>query len=89
LFQEEGLRFVNEEVAIMRRGLITTNRIETASTPSGGMLAYAGAAGDLSARNDVLGSGTPIGVWQSAKDSDGYAQLYVNISAVTNPQTIT
>ena len=88
LFQEEGLRFVNEEVAIMRKGLITTNRIESASTPSGGMLAYAGLAGDLSARNNVTGSGTPIGVWQSVKDTDGYAQLYVDISPVPNPQTV-
>jgi len=79
-FQEEGLRFVGEEVGIMRKGLITTNRIESASTPSGGMWAYAGAGGDLSARNDLTGSGTPIGRWQSAKDSDGYAQLYVDIS---------
>lgn len=88
LFQEEGLRFVGEEVAIMRKGLISTNRIESASTPSGGMLAYAGATGDLSARNDVAGSGTPIGVWQTTADSDGYAQLYVDISPVPNPQTV-
>ena len=86
LFQEEGLRFVDEEVAIMRKGLITTNRIESASTPSGGMLAWAGLAGDLSAAG--TGSGTPIGVWQSTADSDGYAQLYVDVSFVPNPQTI-
>lgn len=86
LFQEEGLRFVEEEVAIMRKGLITTNRVETGSTPSGGMLAWAGLAGDISAGSQA--SGTPIGVWQSAKDSDGYAQLYVDCSPVPNPQTI-
>ncbi len=88
LFQEEGLRFVNEEVAIMRKGLISTNRIETASTPSGGMLAWAGTAGDLSAKAASAGSGTPIGVWQSVKDSDGYAQLYVDVSPVPNPQNV-
>ena len=86
LFQEEGLRFVGEEVAIMRKGLITTNRIEAGLTPSGGMLAWAGLAGDLSAGSQA--SGTPIGVWQSVKDADGFAQLYVDISPVPNPQTL-
>ncbi len=86
LFQEEGLRFVGEEVAIMRKGLITTNRVEAGSTPSGGLLAWAGVAGDLSASSQA--SGTPVGVWQTAKDTDGYAQLYVDVSPVPNPQTI-
>lgn len=81
LFQEEGLRFVGEEVGIMRKGLIMTNCIENTSNPSGGMFAYAGDAGDLTARDGpVVGPDTPIGVWQSPKDSDGYAQLYVDIS---------
>ena len=70
----------------MRKGLITTDRIETLATPSGGVLAWAGIGGTLSAGS--TGSGTPIGVWQTAKDSDGYAQLYVDISAVPNPQTV-
>lgn len=81
LFQEEGLRYVGEEVGIMRKGLITTNRVELGSTPSGGMLAWAGAAGDISAGSQT--SGNPVGVWQSAKDTDGYAQLYVDVGALT------
>ena len=64
----------------MRKGLITINTIESASTPSGGLYAWAGTGGNLSA--SATGSGTPIGVWQSAKDSDGYAQLYVDCAAV-------
>ena len=81
LFQEAGKRFVNEEVAIMRKGLITINMIESASTPSGGLYAWAGTAGSLSA--SATGSGTPIGVWQTAKDDDGYAQLYIDCPAVS------
>ena len=81
LFQEEGLRFVGEEVAIMRKGLITTNRIESGQTPSGGLYAWCATGGDLSA--GATGSGTPIGVWQTAKDTDGYAQLYVDCPAVS------
>lgn len=80
LFQEAGKRFVDEEVAIMRKGLITTNMIEAGQTPSGGLYAWCGTSGYLSAGG--TGSGTPIGVWQTAKDSDGYAQLYVDCPAV-------
>jgi len=79
LFQEEGLRFVNEEVGIMRKGLITTDRIVAGQVPSGGVYAWAGAGGSLR----VTGSGTPIGVWQSTMDADGYAQLYVDCPAVS------
>ena len=78
LFQEAGKRYVDEEVAIMRKGLITTNMIVAGQTPSGGVYAWAGANGYLR----VTGSGTPIGVWQTAKDSDGYAQVYVDCPAV-------
>ena len=77
LFQEEGLRFVGEEVAIMRKGLITTNRIEAAATPSGGLYAWCGKSGDITA--GANGSGVAIGIWQTAKDTDGYAQLYVDV----------
>ncbi len=79
LFQEAGKRFVDEEVAIMRKGLITTDRIISGQTPSGGVYAWAGAGGLLRS----TGSGTPVGVWQTAKDSDGYAQLYLDCPAVS------
>ena len=77
LFQEEGLRFVDEEVAIMRKGLITTNEIVAgdAASVSGGVLAYPGTDGKIG----TTASGTPIGVWQSATGTDGYAQLYVDV----------
>lgn len=81
LFQEEGLRFVDEEVAIMRKGLISTNRIARGQVPSGGLFAWAAEGGDIGA--GATGSGTPIGVWQSATGTDGYAQLYVDCPAVS------
>ncbi len=75
LFREEGLRFVDEEVGIMRKGLISTNEIAAGAVPSGGLLAYASTSGKVG----TTASGTPIGVWQSATGTDGYAQLYVDV----------
>lgn len=76
LFQEAGNRYVGEEVAVLRRGLITTDRIQ--GTPSGGALAWVTVNGHISAGSTGLGQ--PIGVWQSAATSDGYAELYVNFN---------
>ena len=73
LFQEEGLRFVDEEVGIMRKGLISTDELE--GVPSGGLLAYAGNTGKVG----TVASGTPIGVWQSATGTNGFAELYVDV----------
>jgi len=72
LFQEAGNRYVGEEVGIMRRGLITTDRIQ--GTPSGGVPAWATVNGYISA--GTTGLGYPVGVWQTTTDSDGYAELY-------------
>jgi hypothetical protein len=80
LFQEAGKRYVDEEVAIMRKGLITTDRIYSGATPSGGLYAFCMTNGMITA--GATGSGTPIGVWQTAADADGYAQLYVDCPAV-------
>jgi len=77
LFQEAGDRFVGEEVGIMRKGLITVNTIARGATPSGGLYAWAAEGGTISA--GATGSGTPIGVWQTAADSDSYAQLYLDV----------
>jgi hypothetical protein len=72
LFQEAGNRYVGEEVGIMRRGLITTDRIQ--GTPSGGMRAWSTVNGYLSA--GATGLGMPVGVWQTTVDADGYAEIY-------------
>lgn len=77
LFQEAGDRYVGEEVGIMRKGLITTDRVARGATPSGGLYAWCAESGTMSAGSS--GSGVPIGVWQTAKDGDGYAQLYLSV----------
>jgi len=74
LFQEEGVRYVGEEVFVIRRGYLATNLIPAGQTPSGGVLAYAQPNGYVG----TTASGLPIGVWQTSKDSDGYAELYLN-----------
>lgn len=76
LFQEAGDRYVGEEVSVMRRGLISTNMLQ--GTPSGGLLAFVTVNGYITAHAAGTGIGQPIGVWQSATGTDGYAQLYVN-----------
>jgi hypothetical protein len=81
LFQEAGNRYVNEEVAIMRRGLITTNMIQ--GTPSGGMQAWATVNGYISA--GATGLGYPVGTWQTTVDSDGYAELYFDAALSYRP----
>jgi hypothetical protein len=81
LFQEAGNRYVNEEVAIMRRGLITTNMIQ--GTPSGGVQAWSTVNGYLSA--GATGLGYPVGVWQTTADADGYAELYFDAALSYRP----
>jgi hypothetical protein len=76
LFQEEGTRFVDEPVYVIRKGLVKTDRIHANSTPSGGMLAYAYPDGLMG----VLPSGVLVGTWQTSEDTDGYAELYVDIN---------
>lgn len=76
LFQEAGNRFVGEEVAIMRQGLIRISNFQ--GTPSGGLLAFVTVNGYVTAHPAGTGIGQPIGVWQSATGTDGYAELYVN-----------
>ena len=75
LFQEEGVRFVDEPVYIIRRGLVTTDRIHANATPSGGVSAYAVGAGLI--HTDA--SGVHIGTFQTSADTDGYAELYLDI----------
>lgn len=76
MFQEEGLRFVDEEVFIIRRGMVRTDQLARGAVPSGGLLAWAAEGGTVGAA--VTGSGAPIGTWQSASDTAGFAELYVD-----------
>lgn len=79
----QGKRYVGEAVAIHRKGLITTDRLFPGITPSGGFLAYSasgGLIGDASSVGAGL-SGTVIGRFESPKDADGFAAVYVDVDA--------
>jgi len=71
------------KVTVMTRGWVVTNMVD--GTPSPGDLAYAsdavGKAGYLSnSAADADASGNlAVGRFMSAKDSDGYAKVYVNL----------
>ena len=64
------------KVTVLRNGQVTTNKIVSDATPSAGADAYVGASGLIgtSATNAVK-----IGQFLSAKDSDGYAKVSVNL----------
>jgi hypothetical protein len=64
------------KVTVLRNGQVTTNKIVSGATPSAGADAYVGASGlvGTSSTNAVK-----IGQFLSAKDSDGYAKVSVNL----------
>jgi hypothetical protein len=67
---------VGGKVTVLRNGQVTTNMLVPGATPSAGVDAYVGVSGLIgtSATDSVK-----IGQFLSAKDSDGYAKLSVNI----------
>jgi hypothetical protein len=70
------------KVTILRKGYVVTNRISTSGTPVAGDYAYLADSGliSTSARALVLDSGAqPIGRFLSAKDSEGYAKVEINL----------
>lgn len=64
------------KVTVLRQGQVTTNMLVAGTTPSAGADAYVGANGlvGTSSTNAVK-----IGQFLSAKDSDGYAKVSVNL----------
>lgn len=83
----QGKRYVGEKVAIHRKGLITTDQLFPGIFPSGGDLAYS-ASGGLIGDGSVVGaglSGLIIGRFESPKDSDGYAAVYIDVDAAYLP----
>jgi hypothetical protein len=71
------------KVTVLTRGWVVTNMID--GTPTPGDVAYAsdsaGTAGYItdSAANAAASGNLAIGRFMSAKDSDGYAKVYVNL----------
>jgi len=64
------------KVTVLRQGQVTTNMIVSNATPSAGDDAYVGVSGLIgtSSTNSVK-----IGQFLSAKDSEGYAKVSVNL----------
>lgn len=65
------------KVTLLRQGFVVTNMIVSGVTPSAGDPAYYGANGLLTT---VSTNSTQVGRWLSAKDSDGYAKVDINIT---------
>lgn len=70
------------KVTILRKGWFLTDMISTSGTPRAGDAAYVADSGlfSTSARALVLNSSaTPVGIFLSAKDTDGYAKIEINL----------
>ena len=70
------------KVTVLRKGYVVTNKISTSGTPVAGDYAYLADSGliSTSARALVLDGGAqPIGRFLTAKDTDGYAKVEINL----------
>ena len=65
------------KVTLLRQGQVTTDAIASV-TPKAGETAYVAANGNLS--NAQATGASAVGMFLSAKDSDGYAKVDINIS---------
>jgi hypothetical protein len=74
LFQEAGTRYVGEKVSVIKRGTIVTDQINEGSTPTIGHLAYAGSGALIATTGNLV-----IGRFETAKDSDGFARVFIDI----------
>ena len=67
---------VGGKVTVLRVGQVTTNMIVAATTPSAGADAYVGASGLIGTSST---NAVKIGQFLSAKDTDGYVKVSVNL----------
>jgi hypothetical protein len=65
------------KVTVLRQGHVVTNMLVSGVTPSAGDSAYVGANGLIGTSST---NAVKIGQFLSAKDSDGYAKVSVNIA---------
>ncbi len=64
------------EVSLLTKGRVKTNKIHYQAAPSGGRTAYLSVSGLV---HTTVGSGIRVGWFESTKDADGYADLFVDI----------
>lgn len=67
---------VGGKVTVLRVGQVTTNMLVAGTTPSAGADAYVGANGLIGTSST---NAVKIGQFLSAKDTDGYAKVSVNL----------
>lgn len=67
------------EVSVLTKGRVKTNMMHGAAAPSGGRAAYLTSSGLV---HTTAGSGIKIGFFESTKDADGYADLFVDFIGV-------
>jgi hypothetical protein len=72
------------EVSVLTQGRVKTNIIHYQAAPSGGRSAYLAVSGLV---HTTVGSGIKIGYFESTKDADGYADLFVDIAG-SNPSGV-
>jgi hypothetical protein len=68
---------VGGKVTLLRQGQVTTNMLVAGTTPSAGADAYVGASGYIGTSET---NAVKIGQFLSAKDTDGYAKVSVNLT---------
>lgn len=64
------------KVSLLRQGQVTTNMLVAGTTPAAGADAYVGANGLIGTSST---NAVKVGQFLSAKDSDGYAKVSVNL----------
>jgi hypothetical protein len=67
---------VGGKVTLLRVGQVTTNQLVAGTTPSAGADAYVGVSGLIGTSST---NAVKIGQFLSAKDTDGYAKVSVNL----------
>lgn len=72
------------KVTLLQKGWVVTNQIYPGVTPAGQDTAYLANSGKVTA---TIGAGglvgtPPVGVFESLKDEDGYARLFVDLPYV-------
>lgn len=67
---------VGGKVTVLRQGQVTTNMLVAGTTPSAGADAYVGANGLIGTSST---NAVKVGQFLSAKDSDGYVKVSVNL----------
>lgn len=68
---------VGGKVTLLRQGQVTTNLVTAGATPGPGLDAFVNNSGFIGV---TASGGTKVGQWLSAKDTDGYAKLSVNLT---------